>query len=336
MNAYEKMKDAFLLEVDHADLGITADQLNGLAAALDRAAYAYDVRVKETAISVQVDPIPMLVKTYIVVKKTEGLSVGTLQNYARTLADFFLWCRKTPEEVVPNDIRMYLYHYAQQRRITDRTLDKYRAYICWFFGWAHSEEYMNHNPARSIKPIKFELKERKALTQMELEYLRMACRTKRDRAIVEVLYSTGCRVSELTVLKKSDVDWNEGTVHLFGKGKKHRTSFLNAKAIVALREYLDSRIDRHEALFATIRSPFRAMKKASVEMVIRKISDRAGLPKTVTPHVLRHTTATQAVNAGMPIEDVSKLLGHASVNTTMIYAKTSNGKVQAEHVRCIV
>lgn len=336
MNAYEQMRSTFLMEAETAIPGVSADILERICSALDRAVKRFDVSVRETALSVETDPIPSLVKTYIVVKKTEGLSNGTLQNYALILRSFFAWCHKSVEEVTANDIRIFLYEYGQQREVSDRTLDKYRQMICWFFGWAHTEEYISRNPARAIKAIKFETKERQALSQLEMEHLRAGCSTLRDRAIIELMYSTGCRVSELTGLKKSDIDWCDGTVHLFGKGRKHRTSYLNARATVAIKAYLNSRTDSSDALIVTDRTPQRAVSKETIESVIRQISERSGIGRKVTPHVIRHTTATIAVNAGMPIEDVSKLLGHASVNTTMIYAKPTRDKIKAEHIKCVV
>lgn len=222
------------------------------------------------------------------------------------------------------------------RKVSDRTLDKYRQMLCWFFGWAHAEEYIQRNPAKSIKAIKHEVKERQALTHLEMEQLRTGCKTPRDRAILEVMYSTGCRVSELCGLKRRDVNWQEGTVHLYGKGRKHRTSYLNARAIVALKAYLRTRGDDSDALIVSDRKPHGPIVKATVESVVKRIAATAGMKKKVSPHIIRHTTATVATNAGMPIEDVSKLLGHASVNTTMIYAKPSAEKIQTEHMRYVV
>lgn len=169
-----------------------------------------------------------------------------------------------------------------------------------------------------------------------MEQLRGGCETLRDRAILELMYSTGCRVSELSGIKYSDVRWSEGTVHLFGKGRKHRTSYLNARATVALKAYMGTRRDDCDALIVTERAPYRQVSKETIEAVIRRICEKSGLGRKVTPHIIRHTTATIAVNAGMPIEDVSKLLGHASVNTTMIYAKPTAGKIKSEHIRCVV
>lgn len=334
MNNYERMKHVFMMELNK--MGVKIDIINAATNALDRAAYPYEIVVKETALSTEVNPIPQLVKIYLVVKKTEGLSDGTLENYMRILTTFFLQVKKSPQDIEAADIRMFIYAYKQMHNISDRTLDKYRQMICWFFQWAHSEEYIQKNPAKSIKAIKHEIKERVALTQIELEYLRMACKTSREKAILEFMYSTGCRVSELIAVKLSDINWQEREVHLFGKGKKHRTSYLNAKCVVTLKEYLKTRNDECDFLFVTERRPYRSLSKEATEKIIRLLSEKSSITKRVTPHILRHTTATQAVNNGMAIEDVSKLLGHANVNTTLIYAKTSKEKVQNEHKRCVV
>lgn len=336
MNGYEQLKNQFLVELEKAMHTLSTDDINTVSGALDRAAYQFDVKKKETGLSVYVDPIPGAVKVYLIVKKTEGLSDGTLKNYARVLKSFFLWSRKPVEEVTANDIRMYLYEYKRARPISDRTLDKYREIICWFFGWAREEEYIARDPSKAVKAIKHETKERQSLTQVELEYMRMACQSPRERAILEFAYSTGCRVSEMAGVKLSDIDWGNSSVHLFGKGKKHRTSFINAKAEVALREYISTRNDNVEYLFVSERKPHAPLKKNMLEAIIREVGHRSNVRKRVTPHILRHTCATQAVNSGMPIEDVSKLLGHSSVNTTMIYAKVSTAKVKSEHLRCLI
>lgn len=334
LNNYERMKHSFLTELNRVGFDITT--INTVSNVLDRVIHPYELSIKETALSAKVYSIPQLVKTYLVVKKTECLSDGTLENYGRILKAFFIYIRKQPEEIEANDIRIFIYEYGQTRKISDRTLDKYRAMICWFFQWAYMEEYIPRNPAKSIKPIKHEVKERVSLTQIELEYLRMACLTKRERAMLEFLYSTGCRISEMISVQKEDINWQDQTVCLFGKGRKHRVSYLNAKCVVAIREYLLSREDDCPSLFITERKPYRHITKDAAEKIIRLLSARSNVSTHVTPHILRHTTATQAINNGMPIEDVSRLLGHANINTTMIYAKSSKAKIQTEHIRCIV
>ena len=182
--------------------------------------------------------------------------------------------RKQPQFITANEIRKFLYEYQEQKGVSYRTIDKYREYITRFFTWAHDEGYIPNNPARNIAAIKYEEKPREALTQVELEYLRMACETLRERAIIEFLYSTGARVSELAVIKKNDINWYEKSVHLFGKGRKHRISFLNAKAEVALIKYLESRNDECEYLFVTMKRPYRNLSKDGIEKIVRNIARR--------------------------------------------------------------
>lgn len=282
--------------------------------------------------------LPELAKMYLVCKKIEGLSDRTLATYKRMLEIFFRHFQKPVEMIGANDIRVYLFQYQRERGCSNRSLDKYRGYLCSFFGWATDEGYLTQNPTRNIPVIKYERKPRKNLTQLELEYLRMACKTPRERAIIEFLYSTGCRVSELSGVKLEDVDWNTRSVHLFGKGRKHRDSFINAKAEVAIKAYLDTRSDDCKYLFVSERKPYRQIQPAAIEKIVRIIAARSAdkISTNVTPHVLRHTTATLALANGMPIEEISKLLGHEQINTTMIYAHTSTESVQAGHRKHIV
>lgn len=313
-------------------------QLRLIMHAIDRAAIHFEFSKKETALALPSEEIPESVKYYLVCKKIEGLSEHTLKSYQTTLSLFFREVRKQPGQVQPNDIRLYLYNYQKVRAVSNRTLDKYREYICRFFVWANDEGYISTNPARTISPINYEVKPRDALNQIELEYLRQACQTSRDKAIVEFLYSTGCRVSELADVKLSDIDWREKSVHLIGKGQKHRVSFLNAKAEVALKNYLDTRSDECPFVFVSMRKPHKQLHRGGVEKILREIGNNMqnATTKHITPHVLRHTTATTALQSGMAITDIQKLLGHSSVETTMIYAKSSVADVQNGHRKHIV
>ena len=332
---YEQFKNQFALLLSST---YTNDDIEIILKKLDKVSYNYDILKKETSVAVYNSEMPEMVKTYLVCKKVEGLSEQTLYNYGNALRKFFYDLQKAPEQVKPNDIRVYLYRYQELNNTTNRSLDKIRQMICSFFNWACCEGYLYRNPALLIKPIKYEKTERKPLTQIELEYIRQACTTNREKAIVEFLYSTGCRVSELAAVKKSDIDWNKKSVHLFGKGKKHRTSYLNAKAEVTLLEYLKNRNDENEYLFVSERKPHGQLKRCAIEKIIRQIAERAveQVKKPVSPHIFRHTTATTALNNGMQIEDISKLLGHESVGTTMIYAKVSTEDVQSGHKKYII
>lgn len=334
------MYEHFRNDFQHAanEHGITRESLKAMLGVLDKVASRYEIHKKETSLSVYNNELPEIVKIYIVSKKIEGLSQITLDTYLRMLTLFFRDIRKAPAQITTNDIRVYLFRYQEQRNCSNRTLDKYRQYLSGFFAWAADEGYVPSNPMRTIPPIKYEKKPRQNLTQLELEYLRQCCQSPREHAIIEFLFSTGCRVSELSNVKLHDIDWNARTVHLFGKGGKHRTSFLNAKCEVSLKTYLKTRNDESGFLFITERKPYRQIKSDALEKIVRNISARTSgeMQLNVTPHILRHTTATIALQNGMPIADISKLLGHEKIETTMIYAHTSLDSVQAGHRKYVV
>lgn len=175
------------------------------------------------------------------------------------------------------------------------------------------------------------------MSQLELERIRLVCKTKREVAIIEMLYSTGCRVSELEHLNISDVNFETKEVVLFGKGNKHRISYLNAKAEVALRCYLSERKDDNSALFVYERKPYGRLKKSGIELIIRKLMERTtGVTTHVTPHVFRHALASNAIDRGMNIVDVSKLLGHNRVETTMEYITTNSNSIKNSFQNCII
>ena len=298
-------------------------------------AEGYDIGKKTTDIAVCDDCIPTCYKVYMVSKKIEGLSEGTLKIYHHHLRQFFETTRKPLKEITTNDIRIYLYNVQEQKGISDRTLESKRAAINAFMEWCYDEGYILKNPCKAIKGIKFEEKERTALTPVELELVRMACETYREKAIIEMFYSTGCRVSEMVNLNRDDVNFETGEVHLFGKGKKHRTAYLNAKAEVVLKKYLLSRTDTNEALFVTKKKPYNRITKAGLEYIVREIGKKSELERNLFPHLIRHTTATHALNRGMNAATLQKLLGHREISTTMIYAKTSREMIKYEFKRYV-
>lgn len=195
---------------------------------------------------------------------------------------------------------------------------------------------MKLNPCRQISPIRYEEKPREPLNGIEMELVRYACENQRERAIIETFYSTGCRVTELSNLNICDIDFNTGEVHLFGKGKKHRTSYVNAKSEVALKKYLETRNDSNVALFVSQRKPHQRLKKNAIESIVRQIGERSGINRRLFPHLIRHTTATDAIDRGMDATELQKLLGHADLETTMIYAKISQENVKRSHKKYIV
>lgn len=296
----------------------------------------YDIQKKETSVVPYEEQLPDCYRVYMVAKKIEGLSKGTLQTYKLYLEHFLLNVCKPIEEITANDIRVYLYTYQQTRKVTNRTMDGRRLVLNTFFDWCFQEGYLLQNPCRQIHPIKYEMKMVEPLTGIELELIRDACKTKREKALIETFYSTGCRVSEMAALTKNDIDFRKGEVHLLGKGAKHRISYINAKAEVALKKYLLSRSDDNSALFVSERKPYKPLQKSAIERIIKNIGERSGVGRRVYPHLIRHTTATDALERGMNVAEVQKILGHEKLDTTMIYAKVCQENVKFDHKRFIV
>lgn len=299
-------------------------------------ASGYDIQKKETSLTTYEPQIPECYKAYMVSKKIEGLSKETLKTHDLYLKDFLLYIRKPVREITANDIRIYLFSYQRENGVSNRTMDGRRLVINTFLEWCRTERYIDWNPCSQIHPIKYESKIREPLTGVELELVRDACRTYREKAIIEVFYSTGCRVSEMVNLNLSDVDFAKGEVRLFGKGAKHRISYINARAEVHLKKYLFSRRDENPALFVSDRNPHDRLKKTAIEKVVREIGERSGIGRRVFPHLIRHTTATDALERGMNVAEVQKILGHEKLDTTMIYAKVCQENVKHDHRRYII
>lgn len=298
----------------------------------------YEISKRNTEVILYEDFTPSWYQSYIVSQKIEGMSDNSLRQYMMYLKNFFEWLQnvqKPIEKITPNDLRVYLYTLQKTRNISNRTLDGRRSVLHAFLEWSANEGYLNKNPCRAIGVIKYERRERKPLTAIEMEQIRKACRTIREKAMVEFFYSTGCRVTELTRLDKGDVDFEKNEVILFGKGNKHRTSYLSARAKLMLIDYLKSRKGDSEALFISERAPYERLKKPAVEKIIREIGERSEVTRRIFPHLIRHTTATDCLNRGMDITEVQEILGHEDVATTMIYAKRSSESVKFNHQRCM-
>lgn len=330
----DKLKNDLLLALNNY---VDSETLKMIDQKIDIILSNYDVCLHKNEVVPYTFEVPETVKIYLVTKKISGLSMKSLYLYNIVLTDFFETVRKEQEKITANDIKVYLYRYQEKTGITNRTLDLRRTIICTYFGWLASEEYISKNPALNITPIKYERKHKKPMSQLDLEKVRSACKTNREKAIVEMLYSTGCRVSELEHLNISDVNFETKEVMLFGKGDKHRVSYLNAKAEISLRNYLKERTDNDEALFVYDKKPYSRLKKSGIELIIKNIVNRTnGVNVHVTPHVFRHTTASVSLERGMNIVEVSKLLGHSKVETTMEYITTDSCSLKSNHKNCVV
>lgn len=293
----------------------------------------YNVEPISTELTLYEGYLPECFKAYFVTKKIEGLSEGTLGLYMLRLKEFFSTVNKPFEEITANDVRAFLYNFQCERGVSNRTLDCIRSILSSFFSWSAAEGYLDKNIMISVKPIKYERYQRKALTSYELEKVRAACETVREEAIIETLYSTGCRVTELVRLNRSDINLDTGEVILFGKGSKHRKSYLTAKAIFTLKKYLATRDDDCEALFIRERKPYARIGKGGIEKIISEIGKKADLEEKLYPHLIRHTFASLSLQRGMDVTEIQRILGHSNIATTMIYAKCDDNQIKEHHKR---
>lgn len=283
-------------------------------------------------------------KQFLGIKMVKGLTPRSLKRYSEAIRKFFAYIEKPVPDVTANDIRYFMAIRKQRDGITNVTLNGELLCLRSFFSTLAVEEIIHRNPTAKIDRVKTEKRVKSPFTELEVERLRQAClnsrnkmtNVKRNLAIVEVLYSTGCRVSELVGLKRSDIDGER--VKALGKGNKERFVYLNPRAQIALNNYLSTRTDSFDWVFpggvfaATGKNEVvdKPIDIGTVESMIRELGKRAGV-ENCHPHRFRRTAATIALRRGMPIEQVSKMLGHEQLTTTQIYAITADEDVQNAH-----
>lgn len=271
---------------------------------------------------------------FLEAKRIEGCSERTTQYYRVTI-EKMLDAIETPiRKITTEEIRGYLARYQEINNCGKVTIDNIRRNISSFFSWMEEEDYILKSPMKRIHKIKAPTQVKEIISDEAIETLRDHCTCKRDLAMIDLLYSTGIRVGELVNLDRGDIDFEKRECVVFGKGNKERRVYFDAKAKIHLREYLESRIDDNEALFVTLDAPHDRLKISGVEIRIRGLGRRLSLNK-VHPHKFRRTMATRAIDKGMPIEQVQKILGHSQIDTTMQYAIVNQNNVKASHQRYI-
>lgn len=315
---------------------LSTEQLRKVDDVLTLVLTQYELTAKTTELIVYQDGLPSEIKSFLVCKAMKGLTDATLKSYKLALEHFAVNATKDVKAMTSNDIRLYLLTYERTRNISKSALDDKRRILNSFYTWMVREDIIDKNPMVKIDVIKCDKRVRDPLTTMELEQMRGACETIREKALLEILYSTGCRVSELIGLDRNSIDFNLGRVKVFGKGKKERYCFINAKAQIAVKKYIFSRTDDNPALFVAGKSPYNRLGKGSIEKEISEIGNRAGINRPVYPHLIRHTTATHMLHHGASLAEVQMILGHESPATTQIYAKTDLQGLQIIHQKCII
>jgi len=275
-----------------------------------------------------------LLKLFISSKRVEGCSEKTLEYYEKTINHLFANIDKRVDYISTEDLRDYLGEYRSERNISKTTTDNIRRILSSFFGWLEDEDYILKNPVRRIKKIKTGRVVKDVLSDEHLEILRDNCNNIRDLAIIELLISTGIRVGELVNLNIDDVNFQERECVVFGKGESEREVYFDAKTKIHLMNYLNSREDNNPALFVSLKKPYNRLGISGVERRLRKLGTISQIKK-VHPHKFRRTLATNAIDKGMPIEQVQRLLGHVQIDTTMQYAMVNQSNVKISHKKFI-
>jgi site-specific recombinase XerD len=275
-----------------------------------------------------------IVRRFLTVKHLAGCSEHTVKTYQFHLQKLALNLRCPLQDLDTNDLRCFLAAYKEKRKVSNVTLENMRLCLSSFFGWLYEEGLIKKNPMRRIGRIKADKVIKKPFSGEEMERIRMNCQRERDLAILEFLYSTGVRVSEAVRLNRDQINFNQSECVVFGKGAKERVVYLNSKACIHLREYLDSRTDDNPALFVGIKKPHQRLSKEGIEAILRGIGRSSGVDH-VHPHRFRRTMATNALNRGMPVQEVRQLLGHEKMDTTMIYCTVSQEGVRLSHKKYI-
>lgn len=265
------------------------------------------------------------VDLFIASKRLEGLSEVSLKSYRIELGAFERFSRKAVVQITTADIRQYL---AQDKGWKMSTVDTKLSILKTFFGWLVVEEILLRDPTAKINPPRKEQRLPKGLSIEELELIRETCQTLRERALIEVFYSTGCRLSELANMKIADINMQNMSMKVIGKGNKERMVYLSFKALYHLKKYLNDRTDDCESLFITLRKPYRGVGNRAIQREISNIESRVSISKKLTPHVMRHTFAQLSMDAGIELADLQHLMGHSNPSTTLIYSNVSEERKQ--------
>ena len=271
---------------------------------------------------------------FIASKKVEGCSERTLNYYQTTIDNMLEVIDKNIKTIDTNDLRSYLTNYQNRNNCSKVTIDNVRRILSSFFSWLEDEDYIIKSPIRRIHKIKTTKIIRETYTDETIEKLRDGCEEIRDLALIDFLSSTGVRVGELVKLNREDINFEERSCIVFGKGSKEREVYFDARTKLHLEKYLSMRKDNNSALFVSLLAPYDRLEISGVEIRLKKLGKELDLQR-VHPHKFRRTMATKAIDKGMPIEQVQRLLGHAKIDTTLQYAMVNQNNVKISHHKYI-
>ena len=271
---------------------------------------------------------------FVAAKTIEGCSERTIEYYYSTICNMFKEITVPIRQITTDDLREYLTNYQAKNACSKVTIDNIRRNLSSFFSWLEDEDHILKSPIRRIHRVRTGTRVKETLSDENIELLRDNCTHIRDLAIIDLLYSTGIRVGELVNLNIEDIDFEERECVVYGKGNKERRVYFDAKSKIHLQEYIKTREDKNPALFVTLDNPHDRLKISGVEIRLRKLGRRLNIDR-VHPHKFRRSMATKAIDKGMPIEQVQRLLGHQQIDTTMHYAMVNQNNVKNSHRRYI-
>ncbi len=327
------MKEKLIVEISNAMAeALNVEQMALLNGVLLRVVGKYNITADEETQQATDETNESLLHSFLSAKQVEGCSGPTVRYYGNTIQQLFKTMPKRVTEYTTEDICAYLAVFQRKRKASRVTVDNVRRIFSSFFAWLEEEDYIIKSPVRRIHKVKTGAQVKEVLTDESLENLRDTCAHPRDLAMIDLLASTGMRVGELVKLNREDVNFNERECIVFGKGNKERVVYFNARAKIHLQEYLNTRRDKNKALFVSLAKPHRRLQISGVEVRLRKIGKEAKVPR-VHPHKFRRTLATMAIDKGMPVAQVQKLLGHVKIDTTMHYAMVNQNNVKLSHRR---
>lgn len=274
------------------------------------------------------------VESFLSSKRLEGCSEKTLHYYESTIQILLDKVQKHVKHVTTDDLRKYLTDYQNDHKSSIVTIDNIRRILSSFFSWLEDEDYIVKSPVRRIHKVKSATTIKETYSDESLELMRDNCNSLRDLALIDILASTGMRVGELVLLNVDDINFNERECVVFGKGDKERIVYFDARTKIHLQNYINSRNDENKALFVSIKKPYNRLSIGAIETIIRNLGKQLDIPKA-HPHKFRRTLATKAIDKGMPIEQLQKLLGHQKIDTTLQYAMVKQSNVKIAHKRYI-
>ncbi len=327
------MKQEMMTEVMQQMLPyLNNSQLQRLRQVMEQVLFHYEVSVEDNRL--EEDDNYDLVEKFLAAKRIEGCSAKTLKYYQSTIDAMLISLGKNVRHILTEDLRAYLITYQSKNQSSRVTIDNIRRILSSFFSWMEDEDYIIKSPVRRIHKVKTATSIKETYSDEELEVMRDNCGTLRDLAMIDLLASTGMRVGEMVLLNQDDLDFAERECVVFGKGDKERIVYFDARAKLHLHEYIKNRTDDNPALFVSLRAPHERISIGGIEHRLREMGRRLNIAK-VHPHKFRRTLATMAIDKGMPIEQLQKLLGHQRIDTTLQYAMVKQSNVKTAHRKYI-